>query len=73
MTAQYITWRKASYSEANGNCVEVARAASTIAVRDSEAPYGPILEFTRAEWTAFIRSVRSGGGGPYRAAGRDRR
>jgi hypothetical protein len=59
MTAQYITWRKASHSEANGACVEVAHADGTIGVRDSKAPYGPILEFTQAEWTTFVRSIRS--------------
>jgi hypothetical protein len=59
MTAQYVTWRKASYSEANGNCVEVARVDGTIGVRDSKAPYGPVVEFTPAEWTTFVRSLRS--------------
>jgi hypothetical protein len=73
MTAQYITWRKASHSEANGNCVEVAHADGTVGVRDSKTQHGPILEFTRTEWTTFIQSVRSGGGDPDRAAGRDRR
>jgi len=55
-------WRKSSFSGgAHQNCVEVAQtAAGTVAVRDSKDPAGPVLRFTRAEWTAFVRGVRAG-------------
>lgn len=52
------TWRKSSYSGADsGNCVEVASAARTVAVRDSRDPHGPALAFTPAGWQAFTRRI----------------
>lgn len=43
------TWRKATASQANGNCVEVATLPDgTIGVRDSKNPTGAVLVFTRA-------------------------
>lgn len=52
-------WRKSSYSGANGNCVEVAHAASgVVAVRDSKNPDGPRLAFTPEQWTAFTHSLK---------------
>ena len=55
-------WRKSSYSGYNGNCVEVADlAAGRIGVRDSKAGAGsPVLEFARADWAAFLASVKAG-------------
>ncbi|MFI6404633.1 DUF397 domain-containing protein [Streptomyces sp. NPDC050548] len=47
---------KSSYSggDAGQQCVEVARnIPTTVAVRDSKAPDGPILRLTPATWTAF--------------------
>jgi Domain of unknown function (DUF397) len=57
-----VTWRKASYSSANGgNCVEVARgSASAVAVRDSKDPDGPRLVVTPDEWRAFAAGVKAG-------------
>jgi hypothetical protein len=58
------TWRKSSYSGADsGNCVEVAAAARTVAVRDSKDPHGPALAFTPAGWQAFTRRVNGGAKG----------
>ncbi|SFO63476.1 DUF397 domain-containing protein [Actinomadura madurae] len=61
MTKQHISWRKSSHSEADGNCVEIARsAADTISVRDSkQAQNSPVLEFSPHEWTAFTQALRS--------------
>ncbi|MCW2893313.1 MAG: hypothetical protein QOG28_761 [Trebonia sp.] len=55
------TWIKSSLSSYNGNCVEVAGLADDIIrVRDSKNPRGGVLNFTQAEWDAFIGGVRLG-------------
>jgi Domain of unknown function (DUF397) len=55
------TWMKSSLSSYNGNCVEVAGlTGDTIRVRDSKHPTGAVLNFTPAEWDAFIGGVRGG-------------
>jgi len=56
---QRTMWRKSSKSASNG-CVEVARVAGKVAVRDSKDKEGPVLLFTAFEWDAFISGVRSG-------------
>lgn len=53
-------WRKAQLSTGNGACVEVAPAAGMVAVRDSKDPSGPILQYTRAEWYAFLDGAKNG-------------
>jgi hypothetical protein len=53
-------WRKSDACGKAPECVEVSMRAHGVAVRDSKSPEGPILEFTAAEWTAFVAGVRSG-------------
>lgn len=54
-------WRKASYSAANGGCVEVAAIPGWIGVRDTKlGPDSPVLAFTAREWDAFTRGVLDG-------------
>ena len=49
---------KSSYSSGSGECVEVARnIPTTIAVRDSKEPNGPLLRLTPTTWTAFTAHV----------------
>lgn len=48
------TWRTSSYSGGQGNCVEIADSLPTIPVRDSKRPAGPVLNFNRAAWQAFV-------------------
>ncbi|MGN6126737.1 MAG: DUF397 domain-containing protein [Humibacter sp.] len=50
---------KSSYSNPE-NCVFVARpAAGSVGVRDGkEGPTGPILEFERSEWSAFLEFAK---------------
>ena len=53
------SWRKSSYSGANGGeCVEVASAAGSVLVRDTTDRSGPVLMFTADAWRAFIATMR---------------
>ncbi|GAA2378370.1 DUF397 domain-containing protein [Nonomuraea africana] len=52
------SWRKSSYSNISGECVEVAPAAGGVMVRDSKNPGGAVLAFTGGEWRAFLAGVR---------------
>ena len=63
-SALAVVWRKSSYSNPSGNCVETARLPSgRMAVRDSKRPDGPVLIFTGTEWAAFVGGLREGAAG----------
>jgi len=53
-------WHKSTRSGSNGgDCVEVAdNLPDVVAVRDSKDSSGPVLQFDRAAWSAFIAHVR---------------
>ncbi|MFI9330426.1 DUF397 domain-containing protein [Kitasatospora sp. NPDC052868] len=54
-------WRKSTYSNGQGGCVEVADGHSGIMpVRDSKDPEGPVLVFPLDAWRSFIADVRAG-------------
>jgi hypothetical protein len=54
-------WRTSSYTGNGINCVEVAPAAAGVLLRDSkDHGTGPILTFTAAQWTAFLRETATG-------------
>jgi hypothetical protein len=55
-----LRWKKSSLSANNGECVEAVVLNGTVVVRDSKHPDGPVLEFTRDEWQAFLGGVRNG-------------
>ncbi|HEV2639413.1 MAG TPA: DUF397 domain-containing protein [Actinocrinis sp.] len=56
-----IEWRKSDACGFQGECVEVAMLpGGGVGVRDSKAEGGPVLEFSGAEWAAFVAGVRSG-------------
>lgn len=63
VTAGDITapWVKSSYSNWQGQCVEVAfLSGGEVAVRNSRHPDDAILVFTAAEWDAFLRGAHDG-------------
>jgi hypothetical protein len=54
-------WRKSSYSNSQGNCVEFAELADgSVAVRNSRFPDGPALVYTRAEISALLAGAKDG-------------
>jgi hypothetical protein len=53
-------WRTSSHSDTGGQCVEVAQAGPTCAVRDSTNPGGIRLSFSQQAWTAFTSGIKHG-------------
>lgn len=51
-------WRKAQRCGTD-TCVEVAKLADEVAVRDSTLPDGPVLRFPRPDWVGFVADLRS--------------
>ena len=56
-----LAWRKSAASNPNGDCVELAPLpAGGVAVRNSRAPLGTVLIYTRAEIDAFLQGAKAG-------------
>jgi hypothetical protein len=53
------TWRKSSFSQ-NTDCAEWSRTETRVYLRNSGDAAERVLEFTHAEWSAFIEGVKSG-------------
>jgi hypothetical protein len=54
-------WRKSSFSNDQGACVETAALASgAVAVRNSNHPEAGVVFFTRAEMDAWIKGCKAG-------------
>ncbi|WP_430786550.1 DUF397 domain-containing protein [Actinoplanes sp. G11-F43] len=54
-----LNWRKSSRSGLSG-CVEVARTADSVLVRDSKNPNVALLRFTVEAWREFLTFAKSG-------------
>lgn len=50
-------WRKSTYSNKDGDCVEVASGASEVLVRDTKAREAGSLEVSATAWKAFLDRV----------------
>ncbi|PJN42351.1 DUF397 domain-containing protein [Streptomyces sp. CB02959] len=51
-------WRKSSHSsDQGGACLEVSASHTTIHIRDSKNPDGPVLTLPAGAWGAFVADV----------------
>ncbi|WP_216215580.1 DUF397 domain-containing protein [Amycolatopsis aidingensis] len=58
MTDRHTGWFKSSFSANNSSCVEARFAGPRVQLRDSKRrTAGPILEFDRTAWTAFLTEL----------------
>lgn len=51
-------WRKSSYSNQGGDCVEIASLTTRTAVRDSKNPTGPALILSNRAWAALVEDAK---------------
>jgi hypothetical protein len=52
------SWRKASHSVGNGECIEVADGpVGRVAVRDSKSPASPALVYSVGQWKSFLTKI----------------
>jgi hypothetical protein len=51
-------WRKSSYTQGNGACVEVALTPAVAGIRDSKQPDGGVVLAGFPAWDAFRRAVK---------------
>ncbi|MFH8556571.1 DUF397 domain-containing protein [Streptomyces celluloflavus] len=59
--SEVTIWRKSSYSETGGDCVEIADGLPGVTpVRDSKNPTGPQLVFGSDAWTSFTETLKTG-------------
>jgi hypothetical protein len=54
-----LVWRKSHASADQGACVEIAFSRSSVLVRDSRNPVGPILIVAAGHWHALLEQIKS--------------
>ena len=53
-------WRVATYTGGQGNCVEVGKSATAVAVRDTkDSESGPVLRFDPSVWQTFTKRLKA--------------
>ncbi|MET9659504.1 DUF397 domain-containing protein [Streptomyces sp. NPDC006510] len=58
MSSDRSEWFKSSYSQQNGECVEVRRSEAGLDLRDTKDRRAGILAFTATAWSAFLGDVK---------------
>jgi hypothetical protein len=58
MDRDYIDWRKATYSNGQGSCVETASGAGAVAVRDTTDRDAGTLLFSADAWREFTHTLK---------------
>jgi len=53
-----ISWRKASRSVGNGECVEVSSHLGRVSIRDSKDPGGPVLSCSLDAFQSFLDAAK---------------
>ncbi|MET9784244.1 DUF397 domain-containing protein [Nocardiopsis alba] len=52
-------WKKSTYSNTGGNCVEARATAQGAAIRDTQHRHLAELSLPNTEWTALLNTLRS--------------
>lgn len=53
------SWRKASFSDGSGSCIEAGHVPGNVLVRDTTLEgTGPVLRVTPAAWGRFTATLR---------------
>ena len=52
-------WRTASYSVANGACIEVSSVNGNVLVRDSKIQDSPIIGYPAETWRSFLIGIKA--------------
>lgn len=56
----HTTWRKSSYStQEGGQCIELANFDTTVGIRDSTDPHGPMLRFGRDSLAELLNRIKT--------------
>jgi Domain of unknown function (DUF397) len=56
---EHPTWQRSSTCT-SGSCIEVAKFAGRVLIRDAKNPDAAPLAFTEAEWDAFVQGISNG-------------
>jgi hypothetical protein len=55
-----MQWRKSSFSDGTGACVEVAVDGETVYIRDTKAPEAGTLALSATSWRDLLDAAKAG-------------